>query len=82
MTEPIPEIFAAFQCGICRATKPSWTSSNQRDHLFGNLVVVASERDSARPPRRRQIHSEREIDVNALLTLTLEGTDTDDAIYL
>ena len=36
MTEPVPEIFAAFQCGICRATDPSWTSSNHSERLFGS----------------------------------------------
>jgi ubiquinone/menaquinone biosynthesis C-methylase UbiE len=35
MPEQVPEVFAAFQCTICRATDPVWSSSNPSGHLFG-----------------------------------------------
>jgi ubiquinone/menaquinone biosynthesis C-methylase UbiE len=34
--EHIPDVFAAFQCSICRATKPVWTSSNHLKHPFAS----------------------------------------------
>jgi ubiquinone/menaquinone biosynthesis C-methylase UbiE len=36
MPKQVPEVFAAFQCTVCRATDPVWTSSNHADHLFGS----------------------------------------------
>jgi ubiquinone/menaquinone biosynthesis C-methylase UbiE len=36
MPEQVPEVFAAFQCTVCRATDPVWTSSNHSEHLFGS----------------------------------------------
>ena len=34
MTKQAPEIFAAFQCRICSASSPVWTSSNHSEGLF------------------------------------------------
>src|SRR5215831_6676557 len=34
MLEQLPEVFGAFECAICRARDPIWTSSNHSDHLF------------------------------------------------
>src|SRR5262245_36495319 len=34
MTEQVPEVFAGFQCAICGASDPVWTSSNYSEHLF------------------------------------------------
>src|SRR6266576_2462120 len=36
MPEHVPEVFAAFQCAVCRAGDPIWTSSNHSDHLFAS----------------------------------------------
>ncbi len=36
MPEQVQKIFAAFQCTICRATDPVWSSLNHSDHLFGS----------------------------------------------
>jgi ubiquinone/menaquinone biosynthesis C-methylase UbiE len=37
MSERVPEVFAAFQCAVCRASDPIWTSSHHHpDHIFGN----------------------------------------------
>jgi ubiquinone/menaquinone biosynthesis C-methylase UbiE len=35
MTQELPEIFEAFQCSICGASSPSWSSSNNSPYLFG-----------------------------------------------
>jgi len=35
MSERLPEVFAAFQCGACGTGDPSWTSSTHSGHLFG-----------------------------------------------
>jgi ubiquinone/menaquinone biosynthesis C-methylase UbiE len=34
--QPLPEIFAAFQCSICGSTKPVWFSSSDSEYLFSN----------------------------------------------
>jgi ubiquinone/menaquinone biosynthesis C-methylase UbiE len=52
MTQRVPEIFAAFQCCICSATSPVWTSSNHSEHLFdsaGRLICGGC--DTAFPVR-------------------------------
>src|SRR5207247_2850297 len=36
MPEQVPEVFAAFQCAVCGASDPIWTSSNHSEHLFGS----------------------------------------------
>jgi ubiquinone/menaquinone biosynthesis C-methylase UbiE len=36
MPEHVPEVFAAFECAVCRTTDPVWTSSNHSDYLFGS----------------------------------------------
>jgi ubiquinone/menaquinone biosynthesis C-methylase UbiE len=36
MPEQVPEVFAAFECAVCRATDPIWTSSNHSEFLFGS----------------------------------------------
>jgi len=36
MPEHVPEVFAAFECAVCRTTDPIWTSSNHSDFLFGS----------------------------------------------
>ena len=36
MPEHVPEVFAAFECAVCRTTDPIWTSSNHSDYLFGS----------------------------------------------
>jgi ubiquinone/menaquinone biosynthesis C-methylase UbiE len=36
MPEHVPEVFAAFECTVCRTTDPVWTSSNHSDYLFGS----------------------------------------------
>ena len=36
MPEQVPEVFAAFQCAVCSASDPIWTSSNHSEHLFGS----------------------------------------------
>lgn len=41
MSERLPELFAAFQCAICRAGDPIWTSSNHTDHLSGDTGRLA-----------------------------------------
>jgi len=35
MSEQVPEVFAAFQCTVCRATDPIWKSSSHYEHPFG-----------------------------------------------
>src|SRR5262249_54425864 len=40
MSERLPELFAAFQCAICGAGDPIW-SSNHTDHLFANTGRLA-----------------------------------------
>src|SRR5262249_55922873 len=56
------------------------TKTEESDDLFGNLVVVARERDATRSSGGRQIHPEGEIDVYSLLALALERPYTDDAV--
>jgi ubiquinone/menaquinone biosynthesis C-methylase UbiE len=34
MPEQAPEVFATFQCAVCRASDPIWTHSNHSEHLF------------------------------------------------
>src|SRR5436189_188568 len=36
LPEPVAEILVAFQCGICRATDPSWTSSKHSERVFSS----------------------------------------------
>jgi ubiquinone/menaquinone biosynthesis C-methylase UbiE len=36
MTERLPEVFAAFQCAVCRSSDSIWTSSNHPEHFFGS----------------------------------------------
>lgn len=36
MPEQVPEVFAAFECAVCRASDPIWASSNHSEHLFGS----------------------------------------------
>jgi len=36
MPEQVPEVFAAFECAVCRGGDPVWTSSNHASHLFGS----------------------------------------------
>jgi ubiquinone/menaquinone biosynthesis C-methylase UbiE len=36
MPYQVPEVFAAFQCAVCRASDPIWTSLNHAEHLFGS----------------------------------------------
>ena len=36
MPEHVPEVFAAFECAVCRTTDPIWTSSNHSIYLFGS----------------------------------------------
>ncbi len=36
MPEQVPEVFIAFECAVCRADDPIWTSSSLSDHLFGS----------------------------------------------
>ena len=36
MPEHVPEVFAAFECAVCRTTDPVWTSSNHSACLFGS----------------------------------------------
>src|SRR5262245_49851979 len=36
MTESIPEIFSAFQCSNCGASRASWYSANHSAHPFGS----------------------------------------------
>lgn len=36
MSQQVPAVFAAFECAICHATDPVWTSSDHSDHLFGS----------------------------------------------
>jgi ubiquinone/menaquinone biosynthesis C-methylase UbiE len=43
MTELFPEIFAAFQCSICGASKPNWSPAKLSHHLFystGQLMCL------------------------------------------
>jgi ubiquinone/menaquinone biosynthesis C-methylase UbiE len=35
MPKQVPEVFAAFQCAICRSNDPIWTSLEKSEHLFG-----------------------------------------------
>jgi len=35
MLDQLPEVFAAFQCAVCRASNPIWTSSNDSEYQFG-----------------------------------------------
>jgi ubiquinone/menaquinone biosynthesis C-methylase UbiE len=32
--QPMPDVFSAFQCAVCRVTQPIWTSSVARGHAF------------------------------------------------
>jgi len=34
MPEQVPEVFAAFQCTVCKTIDPIWTSLNRSEHLF------------------------------------------------
>jgi ubiquinone/menaquinone biosynthesis C-methylase UbiE len=36
MPEQVPEVFAAFECAVCRTSVPVWTSSNHSSHLFAS----------------------------------------------
>lgn len=36
MTQQVPEVFVAFQCSICEASDPIWSSSNHSEYLFGS----------------------------------------------
>ena len=36
MSEQLPEVFAAFQCAVCQAGNPIWSSSNHAESLFGS----------------------------------------------
>lgn len=36
MSLRVPEVFAAFQCAICRTTDSVWRSPNHSEHLFGS----------------------------------------------
>ena len=36
MPEQVPDVFAAFQCAVCRASDLIWTSLNHSTHLLGS----------------------------------------------
>src|SRR6266705_5344531 len=36
MPEQVPDVFAAFECAVCRASDLIWTSLNHSTHLFGS----------------------------------------------
>jgi ubiquinone/menaquinone biosynthesis C-methylase UbiE len=36
MTDPLPDIFSAFQCSNCGNTRAEWFSANHSAHLFGS----------------------------------------------
>jgi ubiquinone/menaquinone biosynthesis C-methylase UbiE len=36
MPEQVPKVFTAFQCAVCQASDPLWTSANHADHLFAS----------------------------------------------
>src|SRR5262245_22283723 len=35
MPDQVPEVFAVFQCAVCHATDPIWTSTSRSDYVFG-----------------------------------------------